>query len=211
MKSIRWVTMTALLLLSTLVLASGCITLGHVKDNGGENGSAPPAETTVYLKNNIHVYVQTSRRGEKVYRASYANYDEPGPGHEIIPVNTLVTLKTAGSFRGKEIRITTADGKLIHFEFNSRNMGMSPTDYFPLISSPEKTSLERFSPLERKGIKEGKAFVGMSKDAVRIALGYPAVHRTPSLDSDTWYYWRDRWRPPMAVIFNKHGRVAEIR
>jgi hypothetical protein len=136
---------------------------------------------------------------------------QPGPGHQIIPVNTPVSLQIAHSFRGKGILITTADGKVIHFEFNSRNMGMSPSEYFPLISSPEKTSLARFSPLERKGISEGKALVGMSKDAVRIALGYPAVHRTPSLDSDTWYYWRDRWRPPMAVIFNSNGRVTEIR
>ena len=28
----------------------------------------------------------------------------------------------------------------------------------------------------------------MSKDGVRIALGYPAVNRTPSLNSSTWVY-----------------------
>ncbi len=205
MKPIKWMGGMWFLLLLSLVLIGACKSGGQVKADPGTDASM------VYLKNNIHVYGQASRRGEMVYRASYANYVAPGPGHEIIPVNTRVSLRLHRSFRGAEILITTAAGKVIHFEYNVRNMGMSPTDYFSLISSPHKTSLSGFSALDRKGIDQGKAFVGMTKDAVRIALGYPAVHRTPSLDSNTWYYWRDRWRPPMAVIFNKAGRVAEIR
>ena len=47
-------------------------------------------------------------------------------------------------------------------------------------SSPpqSRSPLETFPKLTAKGITDGKAYVGMSKDGVRIALGYPAVNRT---------------------------------
>jgi outer membrane protein assembly factor BamE (lipoprotein component of BamABCDE complex) len=49
----------------------------------------------------------------------------------------------------------------------------------------------------------------MSKDGVRIALGYPAIHRTPSLDSDTWTYWHHRHRRAL-IQFDEDGKVIRI-
>lgn len=50
----------------------------------------------------------------------------------------------------------------------------------------------------------------LSKKGVKMALGYPAKHRTPSLDDNTWTYWRDRYRTTV-IIFNSKGKVKEIR
>ena len=99
----------------------------------------------------------------------------------------------------------------VFYEFNSSNMGgIDFSEYLELISSSSLTSLEHLSQLDRKGISEGKVYEGMTKEGVRIALGYPARHRTPSLESDTWIYWRNRFRT-LAVEFGQNGKVSLIR
>ena len=45
----------------------------------------------------------------------------------------------------------------------------------------------------RKLIEEGTVEPGMTKDEVLMAVGYPPVHRTPSLSSPNWTYWQNRW------------------
>ena len=155
-----------------------------------------------YLKNNIHAQV-----GPRDTKASYANWTDPGNGHIIIPVNTPVELEKYR--KGLVIRNLT-DGQKIFFEFHSRNMGMSVDEYIQLIASPTVVSLDNLSNTDRKGIKEGKAYAGMTKQGVRVALGYPAVHRTPSLEDDIWIYWRNRFQT-IAVEFDQRGKVTHIR
>jgi hypothetical protein len=194
-------------LLLVLLFTWGC---SQSKSVGTKDAAPLPPDMTVFLKNNIHVQMRTDRKGREVYRASYANFTDPGQGHMIIPVNTPVTIRTAGSWRGKEILITTADGKEIHFEFNSRNMKMKPEEYFNIITSPRKTNLNRFSSIDRKGIASGRPYVGMSKNGIQTALGFPAVHRTPSLTDNIWTYWTNRF-VTTAVEFDARGKVTQIR
>jgi hypothetical protein len=166
---------------------------------------------TRYLKNNIHYQERPDRGGKTVCRASYANFTDPGQGHKILPVNTKVEINLTRGWRGRQLTITNpADGTLVHFEYNERNMKIPMQDYIGLISSPKKVSLKGLSKLDRKGIRNGKAYKGMSKKGVKMALGYPAKHRTPSLDNNTWIYWKDRYRTTV-ITFNSKGKVTEIR
>jgi len=50
----------------------------------------------------------------------------------------------------------------------------------------------------------------MTKEGVRIALGYPAVHKTPSLDGNSWTYWKNRFATTV-VEFGNDGKVISIR
>lgn len=61
---------------------------------------------------------------------------------------------------------------------------------------------------ELQAIKEGKLVVGMSKAAVIMAYGYPPEHRTPSLESNTWIYWIDRFRNK-AILFDENNRTCK--
>ena len=172
---------------------------------------------TLYLKNNIH-----AQQGGRDCKASYANWTEPGDGHFILPVNTPIRI---AELKGLQKKIKGSRGfpiivldesvpesrREIFFEFHSGNMGgMNSSDYINLIAGEQKTSLGHLSQIDRKGIKEGKAYKGMTKDGIRIALGYPAKHRTPSLEDNTWIYWRNRFRT-MAVEFGADGKVTLIR
>jgi hypothetical protein len=45
----------------------------------------------------------------------------------------------------------------------------------------------------RKNIEQGVVDVGMTKEQVLMAVGYPPAHRTPSLQSPVWTYWSNHW------------------
>ncbi len=156
----------------------------------------------VYLKNNIHY-----QHGPRDSKASYANWTDPGAGHKILPVNTPVTI---GKWRRGFLITNTKNNAKICFEFHERNMTMSKEAYLERITSPTKISLNGLSKKDKKGIADGKAYTGMTKNGVRIALGYPASHRTPSLESNPWIYWTNRWRS-IAVEFNEQGKVVSVR
>ncbi|HEY3278502.1 MAG TPA: outer membrane protein assembly factor BamE [Syntrophorhabdaceae bacterium] len=154
-----------------------------------------------YLTSNIHAQQQ-----EKEMKASYANWTNPGAGHVIIPVNTPVIVDTVR----RDLSIVTRDtNKTIYFEFDEGKMGMTNAQYINIIASPQPTNLNHLSAVDRKGINEGKVYTGMTKEGVRIALGYPAVHKTPSLNSNTWYYWTNRWKS-FAVQFDNTGKVSTV-
>jgi len=160
---------------------------------------------TLYTKYNLHYYSRLERGGKETLVASYANFVGDFEGHRFLPVNTAVAL---GSWRrGFSVQIVET-GELIHFEFNSRNMGMSAKEYQKLIFSSEKSSYDDLSKLDKKGIKSASVETGMSKDAVKVAWGYPAKHRTASLEMNRWVYWRNRFAV-IAVRF-EDGKVAGI-
>jgi hypothetical protein len=190
-KKNRIVFLSSLLVL--FILISGC---------GRPIKNVDPKQV-LFLQNNIHTQEHTNT-GE--YRASYANWTDPGKGHVIIPVNTLVTVDR---FKSGFALILQSTQKSILFEVNEKNAGMSTEEYVRLIISPQAVELDRFSEIDRKGIQEGKAYVGMTKEGVRIALGYPARHKTPSLENNTWYFWTNRFRA-FPVEFDENGMVKSV-
>jgi hypothetical protein len=158
------------------------------------------AET--YLRNNIHA----QEKGNDIH-ASYANWTDPGEGHILIPVNSAVDIKPS---RRSLTIVVKETGKTIDFEYDKDRMAMSAEDYINVISSTSPVSVDKLSKIDRKGIADGKAYPGMSKDGVRIALGYPAAHRTPSLNGNSWTYWTNRFGN-YTVEFDKSGKVTSIK
>ena len=184
------------LVMSALCFAfSGC---GGTRYMTADNESKP-----LYLRNNIHTQLHN---GE--YKASYANWISPSSGHVIIPVNTLVEIDYYGHYF--IIWEKGGNGRTIEVEYNETRMGMSTEQYLKLITSTEPISLNDFSEIDRKGIADGKPYMGMTKNGIRVALGYPATHMTSSLDSNTWIYWRNKWGK-RAIDFDNSGKVTGIR
>ncbi|MFH0985021.1 MAG: hypothetical protein V1882_05740 [Candidatus Omnitrophota bacterium] len=68
----------------------------------------------------------------------------------------------------------------------------------------------KFSPMEKENIKAGTLAVGMSKDAVLMAYGYPPTHRTKSLADSTWTYWKSKF-VNFEIQFDDKGLVAFIQ
>lgn len=158
---------------------------------------------TRYLKYNVHTQVDRAN----VLKGSYANYTNPGDGHIILPAGTKINV-TKKSRRGFYFThdVSSQDA---FFEFHEPRMGMSMDAYIELITSSSPVDYAHLSAVDRKGIAEGRAAVGMSKEGVMAALGYPAAHRTPDLDASRWIYWQNRFRT-LAVDFDSNGKVTSI-
>jgi len=157
-----------------------------------------------YSKYNIH----TQSKDGKNAKASYANYTRPGEGHIIVPAGTKLVITRKSR---KRFTFTYDDGaKKVVFEFHQPRMGMDVDEYLDKISSAEPTTLDGLSKLDRKGVEQGVALVGMSRKGVMAALGYPATHRTPSLEATTWVYWANRFKT-VGVDFDDSGKVKAIR
>lgn len=71
-------------------------------------------------------------------------------------------------------------------------------------------SFEKLTKAEQDNVKAGTIAVGMSREAVLMAYGYPPSHKTPDLKSNVWMYWRDRFRRT-AATFDAGGKVTELR
>ena len=192
----------ALLLGLLVVVCISCET-DEAYSTAGEEGA--PATSSqrgmLYTRYNLHYIFQ---RG--VNKGSYANWTDY-TGHDFLPYNTPLRARPSG----KRIYFTTEAGLAIEFEIDPGRMGMSASEYLNLITSPTPVSYDGLSDIDRQGIEAGKAMVGMTKEGVKIALGYPAAHRTPSPDqNNTWTYWKSR-HDTMAVEFDSSGKVASIR
>jgi hypothetical protein len=170
---------------------------------GGKNvASSLPNGGIVYNKYNVHSFMD-----RKSIKASYANWVDVRTGQTVFPPNTKFQV---GKWRGGFVLTKVDGGEAIHYEYNAKNMGMSVDDYIKLITSPTPVKLSGLSKLDQQGVREGKALKGMSKEGVKTALGYPAVHKTPSLSDNTWMYWRDRYRT-LVVNFDASGKVVSVR
>lgn len=179
------------------LLAIVCLTLLSVQ-------ACSKAIGPVYLKYNIHAQ---EHRG--IFHASYTNWTSPPAGHFVIPVNTQVYIDPDYDDRRMLITEVATERKTI-FEYNAHHMGMGEVNYVKLITSPQALSLEGLSALDRKGIQEGKAWVGMSKRGVMIALGYPATFLTKSLEDNVWTYCTGRFGK-LYVEFDDKGFVRGFR
>lgn len=152
-----------------------------------------------YTKYNIHT--QVARRG---FEASYANYIGGGSGHMVIPMNSQIEILKIG--RGAFV-FRLGDGRTCEFEVHTKRMNMSVESYANLITSPSPVATSGFSEIDMKGIKDATAYKGMTRAGVLAALGYPAKHKTPSLESDSWIYWKTG-RDTATVQFDPKGKVV---
>lgn len=185
------------LLLLSLVVVAGCRTASPF----AEKPDKPLVKGTVYTRYNIHI----QRNGNEA-TASYANWIGPFAGHDVIEPNTRVAVNR---WRNGFSLDCVEKGLTILFEYDPGRMNMSAEEYVKQITSKTPVSYDPLSGVDQKGIKNGEVYRGMSKKGVLVALGYPAAHRTPSLDSDTWTYWTNRF-DTIDVHFSDSGKVREV-
>ncbi len=133
--------------------------------------------------------------------------------------------------KGKRLHAGTAvevlkfgEGRISFFEFKPVNQsqrfriyvedrfqpGFSAGDAYRLLLTDKtfEAMTVGMTAEEIEAVKAGKVIKGMSKKAVRMAFGVPPKHRTGSLESNIWVYWKDRWKY-FTVKFDEKGRTTE--
>ncbi len=187
------------LLCLMLLLLPGCRTTSIAPVAGDDD-----TPVTKYTRYNIH-----AQQNNRDIKASYAGFVDPGAGHIFVPAGSKVQFPDKRALRNGFFIKVVDTGQEIFFEYNKGRMKMPAHEYVELITSDKPVSLDHFSAIDRKGIKDGKAYEKMSKEGVLTALGYPPTHGTPSLESNTWKYWRNRF-VTMNVVFDETGHVKNI-
>lgn len=150
----------------------------------------------VYTRVNLH----PDERNRRLYSLNYLR-------EGLIPMCSEVRLEEitpeALTFR------VVQTGRQYTYFFHS-TLGGHLTSHLDRVfgTSCDAAALDAMGDLDRQGVVSGRVLVGMSKEAVVLALGYPPAHTTPSLDSDMWIYWISRSNRTK-VLFDD-GRVVQI-
>lgn len=126
-----------------------------------------------------------------------------------IPVNSIVFYEDINS---KQVAITY-DDKRYYLRNSPRHSKTTMDQMLDRHFGTKKVDLSKFSPKEQEAIKAGKVEIGMSKEAVLLAIGYPPAHATPTLQQDEWKYWKfQRGYASDAIIYHfKDNKVSAIQ
>jgi len=138
-------------------------------------------------------------------------------GHDILPAGTKVRnvdiTWDSGTSRNMITFKSEADNRVYRIYFTKNwHPGKSIEDYKNLMitaKSLEKLT-EGMGEREIRAIKDGIVVDGMSKHAVLVAYGYPPEHRTGSLFSNRWIYWRNKF-VTFAICFDKNDRTVPCK
>ena len=123
-----------------------------------------------------------------------------------IPVNTPVKLLNMTT-KTIEVEVDDSSQKLL-VKNVKKHTGDDVYQAFDKLFGKRKVDLSKFNKLERQHIQSGTVAEGMRKDAVIVAIGYPPITETPSLDSNLWVYWSGRFN--RFNVHFKNGKVNRI-
>ena len=92
----------------------------------------------------------------------------------------------------------------------SRDIAMPDFARRYIVSENPADKLATFEPDVRAAITSSRVMLGMTREQVLMALGYPISSENPHLDAQMWKYWL--WSfSPYAVYFRPDGRVSHVR
>lgn len=123
-----------------------------------------------------------------------------------IPVNTPVTLSKITT-KTVEVELNDSHQKLL-VKNVKKHTGDDIYRAFDKLFGKRKVDLSKFTRLERQHIESGSVAKGMRKQAVLVAIGYPPITETPTLDSDAWVYWSGRFN--RFVVHFKNDKVSRV-
>jgi hypothetical protein len=153
-----------------------------------------------------------STEGETYYTQVVMHYEKnvyPTTNYQVgtaIPANTKVKLLEMSE---KTISIELADsGQKITVKNIPKHTGDDIHQAFNKLFAQQKVNMSQFNRLETKNIEAGTVEKGMSKKAVKVAIGYPPITRTSSLAADAWVYWRNRFNT--FIVNFKNDKVTKV-
>jgi hypothetical protein len=167
-------------------------------------GSAAARDIEYHLINDPEVFTLVNLHPDEKSRQLYSvNYQLDG----LLPLCTKVRIV---SVTHKRMDFELVDGgRKYEYIFHDTLRDPIPKhlDRFFGKTCPRKKA-DALGSVDRQGILEGRALPGMTKDGVILAIGYPPDHATPSLESNLWKYWRNRFATRLVTF--ERGKVEKI-
>ncbi len=157
-----------------------------------------PGASKIYTLANLHADDR-----DKVVSAANFQY------LVVIPVCSEVTLLAADqkSLTFK-VDATGSDYTYVNHRAAGEPLEQNLARYFG--ATCPRAELDALTPLEKEGVRQGVAKKGMRKQAVILAIGYPPLSGTRTLELPTWQYWSTSMSS-FIVVFDDDGVVIGIR
>lgn len=122
---------------------------------------------------------------------------------------------------GTPVRILEVRADRIRFEASGHKpitlvlkygKGVKTIDQYLNEMFPTQNPRARLAKMKAKTqqiIEQGGVEEGMTKEQVKMSLGVPPAHRTPSMDAAQWSYWQNRWH--QFIVFFEGDKVVRIQ
>ncbi len=119
---------------------------------------------------------------------------------------------------GTKVQITGSDSNEIFFnipEFGDMKVSMENVEKYTqenihgIFARTFSTTPVKISSSHAEAIRNGKVVVGMTRNEVIMARGYPPKHETPVLSMDEWHYWKHR--VGRMFVYFKNDHVVSIK
>jgi hypothetical protein len=122
---------------------------------------------------------------------------------------------------GTRVQIVQVDSKTITFQPDGHppitfvlRYGRKQTttdEYLHRLFVPDdpRARLRRVPQKTVRNIEDGIVTEGMTREQVLMAVGFPPMHRTPSLEQDDWHFWENRWHE--WIVRFDGDKVAGVR
>jgi len=124
---------------------------------------------------------------------------------------------------GSSVTLTAANARDIKFIYNGRqftlrherrhtfaSIGELQNRMFKTTNPLESAAFTSLSAQQQADVRAGNVTVGMTKEAVLMAYGYPPENETSSTAANTWVYWRSKFQPRKSVTFADGKVVSTI-
>lgn len=125
----------------------------------------------------------------------------------MIPVGTKVRISTFDSGRIGFDGAETGSHTIVH---SRRHRDITLHELFAQYFAEENgnATMLKLTDAERAGVRAGTIAVGMRKDAVIMAFGYPPDYMTPDLEHHVWKYLIGR--SGLVSVYFRNGKIHTI-
>jgi len=120
---------------------------------------------------------------------------------------------------GASIRVNDYGRNRVHVEIDGRKMRLGldygrqePLEQWArklIVQDDPRRKIADWPAPVRDAVRAGKVAIGMSKEQVIVAIGYPPMHQTPSLQSPQWKYWHTGFGSYL-VSWDSAGRLKDV-
>jgi hypothetical protein len=126
----------------------------------------------------------------------------------MIPAGTPIRIKSWGFNNRAYAEIGGREYRIGH-DYGRAQESLETYVYKLVVRENPKKRIDGYRKEIRVAIAAGRVVPGMTREQVLIAAGFPATHRTPSLDAPVWNYWSSRVSR-YEVHWNAKGTVQSI-
>ena len=133
------------------------------------------------------------------------NYAEAGK--RIVPLGTTAKVTGYGRYRAY---VDLGDGtkQAIGNDY-SRDIELGAFAQRYVVAQDPKAKLAGYPAKQREAIASARISVGMTREQVLMAVGFPVSSENPNLDAKTWRFWLSSFAE-FQLIFDDEGRVKEV-